>query len=260
MSVWHLEVTSGGGTPGAAYQPLATLVRPTEAIFEAQLDFVNGYADLREDRAAEILAQIEGPSAFLGSIAYLRPDRTRWTLELLDLALRLAQFVEMRFKHALACRRPIEYSPQVQPMILTPSHGSLPSGHSTESFTAAVVLWSLLRDAGLKPYADDSWGNQLMRQAARVAINRTVAGVHFPADSAAGAILGVTLGRYLVARATGADGYPAAGFNGEAYPEGEDFTWNELYPARRGRFGPELQEALRGRFEGPGSPAAKPTR
>jgi hypothetical protein len=121
-------------------------------------------------------------------------------------------------------------------MILTPSHGSLPSGHATESFTAAIVLWSLLRASKLDPYANEpdpnahnSLSDQLMRQAARIAINRTVAGVHFPADSAAGAILGVTLGRYLVARCGGADGYPAAGFNGEAYPGQEDFTWNELY-------------------------------
>jgi hypothetical protein len=227
MSVWHLEIAPGdpGDPPTAKCQPLVTLIRPSEEIFKAQLECVNGYSDLREDRASEVLAQIDGPAAFLSSIAYLRVDRTRWTLELLDAALRLAEFVEMRLKHALACRRPIEYSPQVQPMVLTPSHGSLPSGHATESFTGAIVLWSLLRASKLEPYANDSLGDQLMRQAARIAINRTVAGVHFPADSAAGAILGVTLGRYLVARCGGAERYPAAGFNGKTYPEHEDFTW-----------------------------------
>ena len=38
--------------------------------------------------------------------------------------LRLANFTEMRFKHALACRRPNEYAPQVPPMVQTPAHGN----------------------------------------------------------------------------------------------------------------------------------------
>jgi hypothetical protein len=39
--------------------------------------------------------------------------------------------------------------------------------------------------------------------AARIAVNRTVAGVHFPCDSAAGAVLGLGLGRWIAARALG---------------------------------------------------------
>ena len=64
-------------------------------------------------------------------------------------------------KHALACRRPIEYSPQVQPMILTPSHGSLPSGHSTKSFTdghGALVAAPCCRHAK-PPTRTDNWGS-----------------------------------------------------------------------------------------------------
>jgi hypothetical protein len=150
-------------------------------------------------------------------------------MELLAAAFRLANFAEQRMKHALACRRPVEFSPQVQPMILTPSHGSLPSGHATEVFAMAVVLWNLLR-AGANPvYEDASYGVQLLRQAARIAINRTVAGVHFPVDSVAGALLGLTLGQYLANRARKHGDYQALGFDGATYPEEEDFDWNELY-------------------------------
>lgn len=40
-----------------------------------------------------------------------------------------------------------------------------------------------------------------MRQAARISANRTVAGVHFPVDSMAGAMLGTVLGNWMCALA-----------------------------------------------------------
>ena len=60
--------------------------------------------------------------------------------------------------------------------------------------------------------------SQLMRQAARIAINRTVAGMHFPIDSVAGALLGLTLAVYLVNLCKGQqEGYRSyCQFNGEA--------------------------------------------
>ena len=127
-------------------------------------------------------------------------------------------------------------------MILTPAHGTLPSGHATEAFTSALVLWRLLRDAAAGggitlPYADQIWGLEFMRLAARIAINRTVAGVHFPVDSAAGAVLGLTLGQYFVARCSQASGtasnYDAWKFDGPNFPKtpavDADFQWFTLY-------------------------------
>jgi membrane-associated phospholipid phosphatase len=231
MAVWHLEVPApaGGNAPVPVYKPLILMARPTEAIFEAQLTLVNNYAELRPDRQTEILAQIGGGMAFLSSIAQLHPDRTPRTLELLAAVLRLALFVHLRVKQGLACRRPLEYSPQIQPMIATPAHGALPSGHATESFAAALVLWQLMKASGRPGYDSADWRIQLLRLASRIAINRTVAGVHFPVDSAAGAILGLTLGQYLVNRCSGAAGYRAWRFEGEKYPEERDFIWHDLY-------------------------------
>jgi hypothetical protein len=191
------------------------------------LRWVEWYADLREDRGTEILAQMGPPIAFWSSIIYLHPDRRRWTLEFLDVALRFANFVEMRIKHGLASRRPNEYSPQVQPMILTPGHSSFPSGHATEAFTIAYLLWRLMLAA--EPGKNRLWCEQLMRQASRVAINRTVAGVHFPIDSAAGELLGLTLGRYLFHRAqAGVQGpFVPARFDGEHFDAAVDFAFRE---------------------------------
>jgi hypothetical protein len=165
------------------------------------LDF---YSDLRVDRTAEILCQMGPQVAFWSTLIFLQPSRTPKTLELLDTAVRFAIYVEIRFKHAIAAQRAIEYSTQVQPMIQTPGHGSLPSGHSTQAFIIAVVLCALFGAASGSVYRQ-----QVMRQAYRVAVNRTVAGVHFPLDSIAGHVLGTSLGEYFVARCTrnlGGDG------------------------------------------------------
>jgi membrane-associated phospholipid phosphatase len=231
MTLCHLEVAPGAAlnVPQAQYHPLVRLTRPSKAKFQKQAALVAQYADLRPDRATEIIAQLDGPEDFFTSIVYLHPDRTRWTWELLDAVSRLAQATEMRIKHALACRRPNEYSPQIQPMIQTPAHGALPSGHSTESFAAAVVLMRLLMASQNPIYLGQLRAIQLFRQAARVAINRQVAGVHFPVDSAAGAVLGMTLGEYLVGRFVGSAGFQGWSFEGHLYPSRLDFEWTRYY-------------------------------
>jgi hypothetical protein len=81
------------------------------------------------------------------------------------------------------------------------------------------------------------WVNQLMRQAARIAINRTVAGVHFPVDSVAGTLLGLTLAEYLINLCTPErESYQFCRFDGAEYPEREgdrganaDFNWQDFY-------------------------------
>jgi hypothetical protein len=102
----------------------------------------------------------------------------------------------MRFKHELACWRPFDFSHQVQPVVTTPGHGTLPSGHCVEAYVIKEVLEALLRidprdarQAGLS--------RQFSRTAARIAVNRVVAGVHFPVDNLAGRLLGTVLGRYF---------------------------------------------------------------
>jgi hypothetical protein len=225
--LWHMKATVlGTGTtpPRRTGIAIAQMTRPDPAgaFFDDQLDLVNGYADLREDRAAEILVQMTPPLAFWCSLASLHPIRHRWTMELIDVALRFANTIEMRFKHALASLRPHEYSPQIQPMILTPGHSSYPSGHSTEAHMVALILRRLTS----KKLADNSWGVQLMRQAHRVAVNRTIAGVHFPVDSAAGHMLGLTLAEYFIRRCTNSAGnadFQAWKFDGTKFGSKDDF-------------------------------------
>jgi hypothetical protein len=85
-------------------------------------------------------------------------------------------------------------------MITTPGHGSYPSGHGTQAYAIAYVLEKLL----FLPDKSETT-QQLQRQAARIATNRVIAGVHFPIDSIAGRMLGTALGEYVVAKCEGGE-------------------------------------------------------
>jgi hypothetical protein len=161
----------------------------------AQLPLVQSWATLREERTAEILTQIDNQVAFMATITGLNVNRHRWTWEWLSAALSLVIPVEVRFKHALACRRPVAYSPQVQPMITTPGHGTYPMGHAAQIYTLVEALKVLL---GLGSAPSNPQALQLDRLAERVSINRVVAGVHFPIDAHAGRALGRAMARYFL--------------------------------------------------------------
>ncbi len=174
---------------------LVSITRPTQTIFLAQLGLVSNYSNLREDRSTEILTQIVPQTPFFSSVVNIQPHKHKYTIEIIGLSLSFAYQSVMHFKHILACPRPIEYSPQIQPLINTPGHSSLPSGHATEAFIVARVLQILVGSS-----EDSAVNAQLQRQAARIAINRTVAGLHFPVDSAAGRLLGESLAGYFIHR------------------------------------------------------------
>jgi hypothetical protein len=185
---------------GAAPQMLLTITRPNMAEFVAQISLVQAYSDLRMDRASEILAQVGEIMSFIGQPLSLHPQRHRWTMEFLFAAVGGIIEVYKRIKHSCAVRRPYELSPQIQPMITTPAHSAFPSGHAMEAFAMAEVLARIVRpiDAGLD--GTPNWRQQMQLHATRVAVNRTVAGVHYPLDTMAGALVGRTLADYVMAR------------------------------------------------------------
>lgn len=186
-----------------------SLTRPPLGLLQKQLWLVANYAELRADRGSEVLAQTVPQVPFWSSIIGLTAYRHKYTTELIGLMLSLASHVEMRFKHEFACPRPVVLSPQIQPMIATPGHGSWPSGHATEAFAVAAMLQALLPQGA-------AYQEQLERQAARIAVNRTVAGLHYPVDTAAGRLLGTALAEFLVARCHG-DTVHLRGFDGPRF-------------------------------------------
>ncbi len=170
---------------------LATATVPDPGALAGQVSVVAGYADLRPERLAEILVQSEELAGFFDSLHGVAGPAG---LALLDLAAELATSVAQRLKLGFAVARPVTRSDAVQPIIPTPGHGSYPSGHATQAFAIATVLDHLAGGTG--PLTDAP----VWRLATRIAVNRTVAGVHYPVDSALGAVLGVTLGRAILAR------------------------------------------------------------
>jgi membrane-associated phospholipid phosphatase len=217
-----------------------TMLAPPEKLLEKQLDFVNGYADLRADRAREIVSQAAPQWPFWKTVVPLQRGRHPRTLELMALALRLAKYAEMQFKNALAVLRPHELSPQIQPLIPTPLHASFPSGHCTEAHAVAFVLHAVVAKSGATQQEKDAvtlLRVQLMRQAARIAINRTVAGMHYPIDSLAGQTLGLSLGEYLLARC-GMQNVPEVNywtFGSFGQTDNPDFTGDELFDSASGK-------------------------
>jgi membrane-associated phospholipid phosphatase len=117
------------------------------------------------------------------------------TWELVALALKFSMHVVMQFKHVLACPRPVEYSPRIQPVILTPGYSALPSGHATEATVFEYLALGLTKQAPGSPLA-----TILKALTYRIAENRVVAGLHFPVDSEAGMCLGESLASYFLAR------------------------------------------------------------
>ena len=202
----RFRVTSGvGGTFGASLaldgQTILTLEKPTQAELARQLPMLHAYGDLRQDRIAEIQVQLGDILSFFGAMSQLDSGRRKHTLEMLGLVQSLCIQLEMQVKHYCHGARPVDFDLSVQPVIQTPDHSTFPSGHATEAYAVATVLHRLQTGqdavAGVQAHALP------FRLAHRIAANRTVAGVHYPVDSAAGAVLGIVIAEAVLAIATG---------------------------------------------------------
>jgi hypothetical protein len=136
---------------------------------------------------------------YLGILG-LQVARAPYLSELLVLTQQIAGASVMTAKHYLACRRPDEIDSRIMPLIPAPTHGSLPSGHATQAIALATVVDKLLGQlAGATTGHIDKRRDLTWALAHRIAVNRTVAGVHYPMDSWAGAVIGRGVGHAIAA-------------------------------------------------------------
>jgi hypothetical protein len=183
---------------------LATLVTPQSDLLSKQVAYLRSYSDLRADRIAEINQQIDDLLSFFGAVGFMNDAAREKTMELLALTQDFAIMLEMSAKNFCWTPRPITLEPNVCPIIQTPDHSSFPSGHALEAFAIATVLDRLMSSAPSEgPKAGMHQRRLPFKIAHRIAVNRTIAGVHFPIDNAAGAVFGIALGEAIYALGTG---------------------------------------------------------
>lgn len=72
--------------------------------------------------------------------------------------------------------RPFRLRPSLDPTIITPHHPSYPSGHCAEYYGVALLIAKL----------DPENAEVYKRDGLRIGINREIAGVHYPSDTALG--------------------------------------------------------------------------
>jgi hypothetical protein len=148
---------------------------------DEQLRAVLAKSDERDARFAEIIDQHGGEGALkywlgMGMVDTSSPA----TYQLVHAARRIGETVVMCLKNHFAEARPSQVCPAVVPMIDPPITPAFPAGHALQSHLISLMLKESERIL--------SQDDMLFVLSARVAENRTVAGLHYPLDNEAGVV------------------------------------------------------------------------
>ncbi len=106
---------------------ILSLVPPGTAKIAEQMHEVRAAMDLRQDRLPEILVQSADLLSFFALQHGLGLNRRPYTALLVGALMDTVIAQEQRMKHFCSVLRPIDLSPQVQPVIETPGHSAYPS-------------------------------------------------------------------------------------------------------------------------------------
>lgn len=164
----------------------------TSRITKKDLAMLHEYQEERtEKNIEEIKRENNIYDAFFGSETFgqlVNETERPLTFELMKKVIELESPQIMKQKKIYNRVRPSYLDPTLKPVIDIPDHPAYPSGHSTQAHLRALVLSEL----------DPKNRNRYEQAAKRIAHNREIAGLHYPSDSKAGAILAAQLFKKLM--------------------------------------------------------------
>lgn len=177
----------GPASHGISYGDLLAPPAPGSAAGKVDLDAVRGAQLLRTpegDAWARRMAE-DGSGKLWFELAARHRAETGKVQGWLDTALMAASIASAAGITQLAKRkydrdRPFQLDPSIKPPVSLPHDRSYPSGHSSAAFAAARVIATMAPELAAEAY----------NLATQVAVSRVYAGVHFPTDVIAGALLG----------------------------------------------------------------------
>jgi hypothetical protein len=130
----------------------------------------------RPGRLEEIYAQASDFQAYLVAQLGISRRSHPQTYLLLKIAARVAEFTMVPLKARYNRVRPSQLYPRLFPPIDVPNHAAYPSGHAMSARMMAFAMVDVV------PEMEDAPEHLSLR----IAVNREVAGLHYPSDTAAG--------------------------------------------------------------------------
>jgi membrane-associated phospholipid phosphatase len=191
LALPHIPGLPGPDSPGTSYGKLLGPPAPDSLLGKADLAAVQAAQQLRTpagDAWAVRMAK-DGVAKIWFDLAAKHRAETGKVQGWLDTALLASTLagngaVTAIAKQHYSRQRPFLVDPNIKPPISKPIGSSYPSGHASSAFAAARVIAELAPDLATEAYS----------LATQVAVSRVYAGVHFPTDVVAGAMLGTAIG------------------------------------------------------------------
>ena len=151
---------------------------PGGLAMQAELKYlVDCQINLRPSALAEIFAQNQYFQPYFVNQLGISSASHPSTYLMLKMAARIGELVMVFLKAQWNAVRPSQIYPRLFPPIAVAPHASYPSGHSLVGHMMAATATAIVPQMGLAP-------GEL---ATRIAVNREIAGLHFPSDTSAGA-------------------------------------------------------------------------